>query len=326
MKSGMFISVVIPLYNKADVIVRTLDSVRNQTFRDFEVVIVDDGSTDGSAILVEEYSDKYRSELIIRLIRKVNGGVSSARNEGIRQARGKFVAFLDADDVWLPDHLSAVVSIVGRHSDAKAIASGYRWCVGEQGIELCGGKNPYCINLFRHSAFALPVHTSAFVAERELLLTDGGFDERHSFFEDYLLFFKLATKYPFHFTGKVTELHMADAKENLTDHAGRYGAADFPHYQYVSMLIESATADENIVFYASNRALECISQAVRCGDVAGAREFVAKCPGMIRMSRLARMLVWLNERGRIGRLVGRLGAVSAAVYLKLRRRSIMRKA
>ena len=94
-------SVVIPLYNKQDCIRNTVQSVLNQTFPDFEINIVDDGSTDRSLESARQFDDPR-----IRVFSKPNGGVSSARNYGIRQSRKKYIAFLDADDLWYPDYLS----------------------------------------------------------------------------------------------------------------------------------------------------------------------------------------------------------------------------
>lgn len=95
------ISVVIPLYNKERQIANTLHTVFAQTFTDYEIVIVDDGSTDRSAEIVAAMHDKR-----IRLIRQKNAGVSAARNRGISEARGEFIALLDADDEWKPDYLA----------------------------------------------------------------------------------------------------------------------------------------------------------------------------------------------------------------------------
>ena len=93
------ISVVIPLYNKEEQIADTLQSIFAQTFQDFEIVIVDDGSTDNSVEEVEKFDDSR-----IRLIHQTNAGVSAARNRGIEEARGELIAFLDADDEWKPEY------------------------------------------------------------------------------------------------------------------------------------------------------------------------------------------------------------------------------
>jgi len=101
------VSIIIPLYNKAPYVRRALDSIAAQTFADFEVIVVDDGSTDDGAAIAENYADAR-----FRLIRQANTGPGAARNAGIAQARGEFIAFLDADDEWLPHYLYESVRLL----------------------------------------------------------------------------------------------------------------------------------------------------------------------------------------------------------------------
>lgn len=114
------ISIIIPLYNKSLTIDRALSSVLAQTFRDFEIIIVDDGSTDDGATKVE----KYLSERIT-LIRQPNAGPGAARNKGASVARGELLAFLDADDEWLPHHLAEAYAGLSFHADCLAYACAY---------------------------------------------------------------------------------------------------------------------------------------------------------------------------------------------------------
>ena len=114
------ISVVIPLYNKAGDITRCLDSVVAQTLTDFEAIVVDDGSTDGGGAFVEGRDSR------IRLISQNNGGEAAARNTGIRAACSRLIAFLDADDEWMPEFLSAVVALADRYPGAGLFATGFR--------------------------------------------------------------------------------------------------------------------------------------------------------------------------------------------------------
>ena len=116
----MRVSVVIPLFNKAPFIERALRSVAAQTFTDFELIVVDDGSTDGGSTIVRSFSDPR-----IRLIEQENAGPGAARNRGLREARGEFVAFLDADDEWLPEFLSESVRLLDKNPNAGAVTSGY---------------------------------------------------------------------------------------------------------------------------------------------------------------------------------------------------------
>jgi glycosyltransferase involved in cell wall biosynthesis len=115
------VSIVLPLYNKAPYVRRALDSIAAQTFSDFEVIVVDDGSTDDGASVVKNYL-----RLGIQLISQPNAGPGPARNTGIRQARGDLIAFLDADDEWLPTYLEESVNSLERFGpDVAAISSGY---------------------------------------------------------------------------------------------------------------------------------------------------------------------------------------------------------
>ena len=113
----MKFSVVIPLYNKANHIQRAIDSVLNQSIKDFECIIVNDGSTDGSEHIVERCKDKR-----IRLISQKNGGVAAARNRGIKEVRGNFVAFLDADDAWEKYFLETISKLIVDYPNAGVFA------------------------------------------------------------------------------------------------------------------------------------------------------------------------------------------------------------
>ena len=116
----VIVSVIIPLYNKAAYIRRSLDSVAAQTFPDFEVLVVNDGSTDGGERLAEEYPDPR-----FRLITQANAGPGAARNRGIAEAKGEWIAFLDADDEWTPGFLAGSLELAGRHREAVTVTSGY---------------------------------------------------------------------------------------------------------------------------------------------------------------------------------------------------------
>jgi len=113
-------SVVIPLYNHSDTIQRCVDSVLGQGFEDFELIVVDDGSTDGGGDLVSGMQDSR-----VHLVMQENGGVSSARNRGIAEARGTIVAFLDADDEWNPDYLETIFGLADRYPDCEVYATSY---------------------------------------------------------------------------------------------------------------------------------------------------------------------------------------------------------
>jgi glycosyltransferase involved in cell wall biosynthesis len=116
----MRVSVVVPLYNKAAYISRCLRSVSAQTYRDFEAIVVDDGSTDGGDRILDTISEPK-----LRVLRQANAGPGAARNRGLREARGEYVAFLDADDEWLPEYLATSIRALDQTPNAAAVTSSY---------------------------------------------------------------------------------------------------------------------------------------------------------------------------------------------------------
>lgn len=117
------ISIIIPVFNASALINRSLDSIFNQSCdKDIEVLIIDDGSTDNSIEIIKNRKEQDR----IRLFHQENAGPSKARNKGIAEARGKYIAFLDADDYWLPDFLKKTVSFLKSHEDAIAVTVAQR--------------------------------------------------------------------------------------------------------------------------------------------------------------------------------------------------------
>lgn len=193
MVEGM-ISVVIPLYNKEKQIRRALKSVLNQTFDRFEVIVVDDGSTDLGIEVVRRFSDKR-----IKVLKQENRGVSAARNLGILNARNELVAFLDADDEWYPDHLESLYNLFIAYPQCVAWATGYecRSHLGEVGNPMirCLKFREVGIvdNYFEvASQSAPPVWTSAVMVRRSRTIEIGCFAEEATSGEDLLMWASLA--------------------------------------------------------------------------------------------------------------------------------------
>lgn len=204
------ISIVIPLYNKETSIANTLNCVLAQTYQDFEIVVVDDGSTDSSAAIVGTFKDSR-----IRLIRQPNGGVSAARNTGIREAKGEYVAFLDADDVWLNGHLENLVQLIRKYPQNKAYATNYY-------NELKGIRKKIVINKISFTTetgilknyFEIcccshpPVWSSAVCVERNLIIEIGGFPIGVTSGEDLLTWARIAVRTEWAYSLKPTAIYM----------------------------------------------------------------------------------------------------------------------
>ncbi len=121
-KKTPFFTVVIPLYNKANHVKETINTVLNQSFQDFEIVVINDGSTDKSSQIVKMIKDSR-----INLINQENQGVSVARNRGIKESNAKYIAFLDADDLWLSAFLQTIYNLINDFPDAGIYATAFKY-------------------------------------------------------------------------------------------------------------------------------------------------------------------------------------------------------
>jgi glycosyltransferase involved in cell wall biosynthesis len=119
-KNSILVSIVIPVYNGERYLSYTLDSVLAQTHKNIEIIVIDDGSTDDTKDILESYSAKYP---VIRTVHKTNSGVSVARNSGWEIAKGQFISFLDADDIWTPENLDLKLDFLINHPNAFGVTS-----------------------------------------------------------------------------------------------------------------------------------------------------------------------------------------------------------
>lgn len=182
----MFFSVVIPLYNKALSIQSTLDSVLSQIYTNYEIVVVDDGSTDESAKRVLEINDTR-----IRLIQKENGGVSSARNEGILSARGEYIVFLDGDDLWHPAYLASLHQLIQDYPNYSIYGIGCAKIINEQVPLLEHDTSKYYRGIADWDYSKMCFTGSSTCAPREKLIEIGLFDTRMKYGEDMDMWFRL---------------------------------------------------------------------------------------------------------------------------------------
>jgi glycosyltransferase involved in cell wall biosynthesis len=213
-------SVIIPLYNKEKYVAKTLESVFSQTYQNFEIVIVDDGSTDNSLQEVEKFTD-----LRIRIIQQKNAGVSAARNRGIAEARSDLIAFLDADDEWLPSYLNEIHNLVQKFPECSVFATNYK-IVDSHNKE----RFPVDTSLLKFdeesgiisnyfdiaSRTAPPIWTSAVVIRKSALNYVGGFPVGITLGEDLVVWARLACKYKIAYSKSVMAIYNFQSLAELT--------------------------------------------------------------------------------------------------------------
>lgn len=192
-KSSPAVSVVIPAFNRAYCLGEALESVISQTFSDFELIVVDDGSSDETASLIQKYPQAQYIGL------NQNGGVSKARNRGIREARGRWICFLDSDDLWTEKKLQAQMREMEENPGFRAFYTDEIWIRKGVRVNSMNKHRKYSGDIFLHCLPLCIVSPSSVMLERSLLEEMGGFDESLPACEDYDLWLRIAAKYPFHF-------------------------------------------------------------------------------------------------------------------------------
>lgn len=191
------ISVVIPLYNKEKSILETIKSVLNQTYQDFELIVVDDGSTDKSRELVSTVKDGR-----LKFYSKSNGGVSSARNYGVEKCSGDFVAFLDGDDIWKENFLERINYMIDKYPGCSMYATGYIKVNANNPSDLIIPPNKFqcddIVLLRDYEDYALRnlVSASSVVVDKEIFLKLNGFDPTLTQGEDLDMWFRLGLNAP----------------------------------------------------------------------------------------------------------------------------------
>ncbi|MDL2122790.1 MAG: glycosyltransferase [Deltaproteobacteria bacterium] len=189
-KENPLVSVIIPTYNRGWTLKDAIDSVLAQDFTDFELIVVDDGSTDNT----QDILSSYKKDIVV--LRQDNKGVSSARNKGIVSASGQFIAFLDSDDLWLSQKLSTQVDFFNANPDALICQTEEKWI--RNGIRVNPKKRHKKLSgdIFNPSLYLCLVSPSAVMIKRSLFEKTGMFDESFPACEDYDMWLRVSCRYP----------------------------------------------------------------------------------------------------------------------------------
>ena len=183
-------SVVIPLFNSAPFVSGTIESVLAQDFVDFEVLIIDDGSTDDSLSVVKKINDDR-----IHIIEKGNTGVSDTRNVGCRRAKGEYIAFLDSDDYWYPDHLSEALAFFEKHPDVPWYGAAQFHIPYGSFIQQRQAVREFAVREFFRDGKSY-VHSSSLIIRRNLFEESGGYPEDMKHFEDNVFQSQIGLRHP----------------------------------------------------------------------------------------------------------------------------------
>jgi glycosyltransferase involved in cell wall biosynthesis len=190
MKDQKTVSVIIPTYNRGWIVREAIDSVLGQTYEDFELVVVDDGSEDDTPAILSEYGDK------IRVLRQGNRGVSAARNLGIRETSGNLIALLDSDDLWTPKKLERQTAFFRSRPDALICQTQETWIRNGRRVNPKNRHKKPSGAIFEPSLSLCLVSPSAVMFKRELIDEVGLFDETLPACEDYDLWLRVSLEYP----------------------------------------------------------------------------------------------------------------------------------
>lgn len=247
-------SIIIPLYNKEKYITRTINSVLNQTFKNFELIIVNDGSTDSSLQIIQQIQDPR-----IEIINQKNFGVSHARNTGIKHARSPYIAFLDADDEYIPNFLEIQSKLISKYKNIKFFATAYNELLpnGKVQVKCLGKKSDFIIENFikviaKNKFF---IHISSIVVHKSVFKKIGyfGFNFLYkkkkidSYGEDLDMWLRIAMKYKLCYSNLSGCVYYRNYSNNVTLNSTN----EYDYTSYESTLLKCiniADAKDRVVY------------------------------------------------------------------------------
>ncbi|MCG9793651.1 glycosyltransferase family 2 protein [Flavobacterium algicola] len=229
----LLFTIIIPLYNKADYIENTIQSVLNQTYNNYEIIIINDGSNDESVAKVASINDNR-----ILIYHQKNQGVSVARNYGIEKSKGSLIAFLDADDFWFPNHLEELANLYLRFPNCGMYCSRYKIKTAKNHFLVPhhnGIKNSYSGIVENYFFSNIPFRitwTSCLAIPKEILNNNGGFIPGVTNGQDLELWTKLGISHPVAITNKITAIYNFDIPNSLAkNNVNRMKLMDFDQFK-----------------------------------------------------------------------------------------------
>jgi glycosyltransferase involved in cell wall biosynthesis len=200
MKTKPFFTIIIPTYNRADFLKIALGSVLSQTFRDWELIIIDDGSTDSTKAFVETCTrsqvTSHKSQERIKYVYQENKGPAAARNRGLRAAQGEYICFLDSDDRFFRNKLQITADYIQRNSEYKIFHSEEIWYRRGKILPQKGYHKKPAGHVFGQALRLCSISISTAAIQKNLFTEIGDFDEKLPACEDYDFWLRATAKYP----------------------------------------------------------------------------------------------------------------------------------
>ena len=231
------VSVIIPTFNRSEKVVRAVSSVLNQGFKDFEILVVDDGSTDNT----HEALSKYMSA-IQYIQQSGNMGVSAARNRGIKSSVAPWIAFLDSDDYWLKEKLSVQIEFVDQNPHTVACQTEEIWIKNGRRVNPKKRHKKPSGNIFAQSLKLCLVSPSSVIIKRSLLEDVGLFDETLPAAEDFDLWLRISCRYPIYLIDKGLVVKEGGHEDQLSR---QFSGMDRFRIKAIAKLIESGMLSHN---------------------------------------------------------------------------------
>ena len=252
------VSVIIPTYNRSHTIKRAIDSVLNQNYQNKEIIVVDDGSTDNTEAALRSYRGK------IRALKQTNKGPSSARNYGIREAKGEYIAFLDSDDEWVENKLAKQMKVLSKCSKDVILCI----CDTKLNAEKYSGKSSFQIakiypkkieSIWLNATEVLisrfVLFNQAVVVRRDILISIGAFNEDLKLMEDYDLSLRLSTNGLWAIINETLVLWHLDVNTSISNAVTKTNADELAE-KIINNFIVSSKIDNNLTKIAIRRIRE----------------------------------------------------------------------
>ena len=258
LKTNVMFSIIMPVYNKAPYIRDTISSILNQTYSSYEIIMIGGVSTDDTDSICQEYATE--NPETFRYITQSGKGVSTARNDGILAAKGKYIAFLDADDIWIPEYLETMKRLIDDYPDAVFYAGGHTWKYPD-GVEtsrvlpIPRGQIDYFRTTINHKGFG--IRTSWIVYDRDVLVDVGLFKKEYIIGEDVDLSIRMALAGSVVYDPRNLGTYMADIPESLCKSSNGF-AVDIPGKDDILKSEHASTLVEYYEWSALNTAMQNI--------------------------------------------------------------------